>query len=81
MAELRRTVGMPIGLPATRWMLEPAMWVLRQESELLLKSRWVLPERLEAAGFTFDWPELGPALDDTVGSRRRSGDRARVRRP
>ncbi|SKB10170.1 epimerase [Aeromicrobium choanae] len=70
MAELRRAVGMPIGLPATRWMLEPAMWVLRNESELLLKSRWVLPERLESAGFTFRWPDLRPALDDTVGRRR-----------
>lgn len=66
MAELRRIVRMPIGLPAFRWMLEPAMWVLRNESELLLKSRWVLPERLETAGFRFRWPELGPALEDAV---------------
>jgi len=70
MAELRRVVRRPIGLPATRWMLEPALWVLRNESELLLKSRWVLPERLESAGFGFAWPELGPALDDAVGGRR-----------
>ncbi|WP_313404058.1 DUF1731 domain-containing protein [Aeromicrobium sp.] len=68
MAELRRVVGMPVGLPATRWMLEPAMWVLRNESELLLKSRWVLPERLESAGFEFAWPDIRPALRDTVGT-------------
>lgn len=67
MAELRRAVGMPIGLPAFRWMLEPALWVLRYESEMLLKSRWVLPERLEAAGFRFRWPDLRPALEDAVG--------------
>ena len=66
MAELRRIVRMPIGIPAFRWILEPAMWVLRNESELLLKSRWVLPERLESAGFRFRWPELGPALEDAV---------------
>jgi uncharacterized protein len=66
MAELRRVVRRPFGLPATRWMLEPAMWVLRQESELILKSRWVLPETLTAAGFEFRWPDLGPALDDAV---------------
>lgn len=71
MAELRRVVRMPVGLPATRWMLEPAMWVLRNESELLMKSRWVLPERLESAGFEFGWPELRPALEDTVGRGRR----------
>ena len=67
MTVLRRTVGMPIGVPAPRWLLEPAMWALRNESELLLKSRWVLPERLTSAGFEFRWPQLGPALGDTVG--------------
>jgi NAD dependent epimerase/dehydratase family enzyme len=66
MTVLRRTVGMPIGIPAPRWLLEPAMLALRNESELLLKSRWVLPERLTAAGFEFRWPQLGPALGDTV---------------
>lgn len=69
MAELRRAVRMPIGLPAPRWLLEPALWALRNESELVLKSRWVLPERLTSSGFEFRWPELGPALDDTVGRR------------
>lgn len=64
MAELRRTVRAPFGLPAPRWLLELGMVVLRQESELVLKSRWVLPERLEAAGFTFTHPQLGPALND-----------------
>ncbi|MCK9795910.1 DUF1731 domain-containing protein [Isoptericola sp. 4D.3] len=70
MAELRRAVGAPVGLPAPRWLLEPAMWALRNESELLLKSRWVLPARLRDAGFTFRWPDLAPALDDVVGRRR-----------
>lgn len=69
MAELRRAVGMPVGIPAPRWLLEPALWALRNESELVLKSRWVLPERLTAAGFDFAWPELGPAIDDAVGRR------------
>ncbi len=40
------------------------MVVLRQESELLLKSRWVAPQKLLDAGFTFAWPELGPAITD-----------------
>jgi len=68
MAELRRTVRMPVGVPAPRWLLESAAWVLRTESELVLKSRWVLPERLTAAGFEFRWPDLRPALDDAVRS-------------
>lgn len=64
MRTLRETVGMPIGLPAYRWMLEPAMWALRTESELVLKSRWVAPGRLLETGYTFTFPELAPALAD-----------------
>lgn len=69
MAELRRAVGMPVGVPTPRWLLEPALWALRNESELVLKSRWVLPEKLTAAGFDFAWPEMGPAIDDAVTRR------------
>jgi uncharacterized protein len=64
MRALRRTVGMPVGLPAWRWMLEPAMWVLRTEPELVLKSRWVLPATLTEAGFDFRHPHLHEALAD-----------------
>jgi NAD dependent epimerase/dehydratase family enzyme len=62
MRELRRVAGRRTGLPAYRWMLEPAMWVLRTEPELVLKSRWVLPETLTAAGYEFAHPELRTAL-------------------
>ena len=62
MRELRHVVGRRIGLPAYRWMLEPAMWLLRTEPELVLKSRWVLPEILTGAGYAFLHPELHPAL-------------------
>ncbi len=64
MATLRRVVGAWFGLPAWRFMLEPAMWVLRTESELILKSRWVAPRVLTAAGYEFRHPELEPALRD-----------------
>lgn len=66
MSELRRSVGRSIGLPAYRWMLEPAMFILRVEPEMLLKSRWVVPERLTDAGYEFRWPQLEPALSDVV---------------
>lgn len=64
MAALRRVVGMPIGIPSWRFMLEPAMWVLRAEPELVLNSRWIAPGVLDDAGFTFAFPELEPALRD-----------------
>ncbi|GAA1798201.1 TIGR01777 family oxidoreductase [Agromyces neolithicus] len=70
MRTLRRTVGMPVGMPAWRWMLEPAMWALRTEPELVLKSRWVLPGTLTAAGFTFRHPDLREALKDVTSSQR-----------
>lgn len=71
MAALRRTVGMPIGLPAWRFMLEPAMWVLRTEPELVLKSRWVAPKVLTDAGFAFEHPRLEPALQHIRARKRR----------
>jgi NAD dependent epimerase/dehydratase family enzyme len=69
MATLRRIVRMPIGMPAWRFMLEPAMWVLRTEPELVLKSRWVAPQVLLDAGYRFAYSDLEPALRDV---RRRS---------
>lgn len=62
MAALRRRVGAPFGLPATRWMLELGMLVLRNETELLLKSRWVAPRRLLDAGYEFTVTDLDEAL-------------------
>ncbi|MCS3429075.1 epimerase [Leucobacter aridicollis] len=70
MRALRRTVGAWIGLPAFRWMLEPATWVLRTESEMVLKSRWVVPEKLLDAGYEFAWPEIEPALRNVWTGRR-----------
>jgi uncharacterized protein len=69
MATLRRVLGVPFGLPATRWMLELGSAAIRTETELVLKSRWVLPERLLAAGYEFAYPELEPALRDIVAER------------
>ncbi|MFC5931390.1 DUF1731 domain-containing protein [Cryobacterium melibiosiphilum] len=66
MATLRRAVGSKGALPAFRWMLEPAMWLLRTEPELVLKSRWVLPERLLQAGYRFTWPSLTSAVRDVA---------------
>ena len=69
MQTLRDVLGMPFGLPATRWMLELGTAAIRSETELVLKSRWVLPERLFNSGYEFEYPELRPALRNIVGSR------------
>lgn len=66
MAHLRRVLRRPVGLPAYRWMLEFGTWALRTETELVLKSRWVLPERLQALGFRFAHEHLGEALSSIL---------------
>lgn len=78
MRTLRRIVGAPFGVPAFRWMLEPAMWVLRTEPELVLKSRWVVPERLSAAGFVFAHRDLEEALRASLASAAGRGARTGV---
>ena len=62
MALVRNRVRMPIGLPSYRWMLEIGMWLLRTESELVLKSRWVVPERLLESGYVFQHTDIAGAL-------------------
>ena len=62
MRDLRTVLGVPIGLPATRWMLELGTFAIRTETELVLKSRWVVPERLLGAGFRFEHTALEPTL-------------------
>lgn len=65
MRELRAAWGVPVGLPATRWMAELGALAIRTDTELLLKSRRVVPGRLTAAGFEFrhdTWPEAARDL-------------------
>lgn len=62
MRAFRELVGVPVGLPATAWMLEVGAFFLRTETELILKSRRVVPGRLLQAGFEFRFPELRGAL-------------------
>jgi uncharacterized protein len=66
MRALREASGMPLGLPASNWMLSVGSFILRTESELLLKSRRVLPGRLLGHGFQFEFPEWPSAARDLV---------------
>jgi NAD dependent epimerase/dehydratase family enzyme len=68
MRTIRKVLGVPAGLPAFRWMLELGSIVIRTETELILKSRWVLPARLEEAGYEFRYPNLEPALENILAS-------------
>jgi uncharacterized protein (TIGR01777 family) len=66
MKALRQAWGARIGLPATKWMLEIGTIFLRTETELVLKSRRVIPGRLVEAGFRFQFPEWHAAARDLV---------------
>jgi hypothetical protein len=62
---LRRTLRVPIGLPATETMVRlGARWLLRTDPELALYGRYVIPQRLIHAGFSFEFPDLASALGD-----------------
>ena len=58
MKHIRDHYRVPFGLPAAKWMLELGAKLLRTETELILKSRNVIPTRLLNEGFTFKHPEF-----------------------
>ncbi|WP_432571287.1 epimerase [Kineococcus sp. SYSU DK005] len=70
MRSLRGAWGRRPGLPATRFMAEVGALALRTDTELLLKSRRVVPRRLLEAGFTFAHPAWDAAAVDLVGQAR-----------
>ncbi len=63
----RKKMNVPIGLPAPGWLLKIGAVIISTEPELILKSRWVLPERLLLAGFDFKYAELENALNEIMG--------------
>jgi uncharacterized protein (TIGR01777 family) len=66
MRALRHAWNVPIGLPAPAWMIEIGCFLMQTESELVLKSRYVIPGRLQQAGFQFDFPEWPAAAKELV---------------
>jgi uncharacterized protein (TIGR01777 family) len=77
MRVLRAAWGIPFGLPATNWMLDVGACVLRSETELILKSRRVVPARLQQSGFDFKFAVWSEAAGDLC-QRVRSSARARA---
>jgi len=76
MRALRQAWGTSIGHPATRWMLELGAIFLRTETELILKSRRVAPQRLLEAGFKFNFADWPSAAGDLVHRWRSNHPRA-----
>ncbi len=64
MRALRRFCGVPFGLPATGWMMEIGAFFMRTETELMLKSRRVVPGRLLRDGFQFKYARFEEAAEE-----------------
>ncbi|MFJ4030363.1 TIGR01777 family oxidoreductase [Paenarthrobacter sp. NPDC089989] len=69
MSLVRRSLGVRFGLPMPKWLLELGAVMIRTETELVLKSRWVEPRRLLDAGFAFEHPSLAGALNEIAAGK------------
>lgn len=61
---LRQNVGQPVGLPATKLMAEIGAFFMRTDTELVLKSRKVIPGKLLKAGYKFEYDNWEEACDE-----------------
>lgn len=68
MRTLRNVTGHKIGLPAYEWMLKIGAAIIGTETELILKSRWVLPARLLETGFHFEYDTIDKAFTEIVNN-------------
>ncbi|HWB92452.1 MAG TPA: TIGR01777 family oxidoreductase, partial [Puia sp.] len=66
MSTLRRLTHTRFGLPAPAWLLRLGAWLIGTETELVLKSRWVMPTKLLETGFRFRYEKLEKAFEDIL---------------
>lgn len=59
--------GVRVGLDAAEWMLALGAWAIGTETELLLKSRRVVPGKLVRSGFAFRYPDWATAAEELLG--------------
>jgi uncharacterized protein (TIGR01777 family) len=63
---IRSAYGKKFGLPAPKWLLSLGALLIGTETELILKSRWVVPARLIDAGYVFKYPEIDEAIKASI---------------
>jgi uncharacterized protein len=66
MKSFREKTNTKVGLPSPDWLLRMGAVMIKTETELILKSRWVLPEKLLKAGYKFQYPSLNEALENIL---------------
>lgn len=68
MTQLQKIMDRNFGLPSPKWMLDMGAVFMQTETELILKSRWVVPDRLEKEGFDFTYDTIEKALQQILKS-------------
>ena len=66
MKTFREKTHTKVGLPSPAWLLRMGAVIIKTETELILKSRWVIPEKLLKAGYQFKYPPLNLALENIL---------------
>jgi uncharacterized protein (TIGR01777 family) len=66
MNHFRTAMHIKVGLPSPKWLLQIGAILIRTEIELILKSRWVIPERIEREGYKFKFNKIDSALQDIL---------------
>ncbi|BDU23670.1 TIGR01777 family oxidoreductase [Flavobacterium sp. GSB-24] len=66
MLKLRKAVGFPFGIPMSKFFLEIGSFFIRTETELVLKSRNVIPKRLLENGFQFKFGDIDEAFENLI---------------
>ena len=66
MDNIRKIYGIPFGLPTPAWLLSIGAMIIRTETELILKSRWVKPAVLLESGFEFQYGKIEHAIHDII---------------
>jgi uncharacterized protein (TIGR01777 family) len=65
----RRVMHIRIALPSPNWLLKIGATLIDTETELILKSRWVVPDKLLKAGYQFRYPVLPKAIEDIMSQK------------
>ena len=66
MKTFREKTNTKVGMSSPAWFLRMGAVIIKTETELILKSRWVIPEKLLKAGYQFKYPTLNLALENIL---------------
>ncbi len=66
MARLRKAISIPFGISQPEWLLEFGSKLINTETELVLKSRNVIPKRLQENGFTFKYDTVEKTFENLL---------------